>query len=124
LDVAIAANGSYTVSVDGAPWFESDDTFITSGGTVYSLSAGTLALERTAKSTGMDGLGAFAQTTMMLRAGSTPPQTVAFSIKAWEDGETLEFTQSFRAYTTKQPPFCLRFQASSGFIDRVGGRVL
>jgi hypothetical protein len=97
LDVAIAANGSYTVSVDGAPWFESDDTFITSGGTVYSLSAGTLALERTAKSTGMDGLGAFAQTTMMLRAATTPPTTVEFSIKAWQDGETLEFVQSFPA---------------------------
>ena len=95
LDVAIAANGSYTVSVDGAPWFESDDTFITSGGSVYSLSAGTLALERTAKSTGVDGLGAFAQTTMMLRAATTPPITVEFSIKSWQDGETLESVQSF-----------------------------
>ena len=65
LDVLIASNGSYTVSVDGAAWFESADTFITSGGDVYSLSAGTLALEKTAKHTGIDGLGAFAQTTMV-----------------------------------------------------------
>jgi hypothetical protein len=97
LDVAIAANGSYAVSVDGALWFESDDTFITSGGTVYSLGAGTLKLEKTAKTTGMDGLGAFQQTTLVLRAGTTPPQTVEFSIKAWDDGETLEFVQSFPA---------------------------
>ena len=65
LDVLIAPNGSYTVSVDGAAWFESDDTYITSGGAVYSLSASTLALEKTTKHTGIDGLGAFAQTTMV-----------------------------------------------------------
>ena len=85
----------YSISVDGKLWLEGEDTFITSGGTVYSLGAGTLELEKTAKTTGMDGLGAFQQTTLVLRAGTTPPQTVEFSIKAWDDGETLEFVQSF-----------------------------
>ena len=96
LDVAVHANGSYVVSVDGHPWFVGDDTFITSGaGTVYSLADGSLALEKTVTSTGFDGLGAFAKTTMVLRATTTPPQTVEFSIKAWNDGETLEFVQAF-----------------------------
>ena len=94
LSVAVAANGSYVVSVDGEPWFESAETFISSGGAVHSLGAG-LALEKTTKTTGRDALGPFSQTTLTLRAASTPPQTVEFAIKAWDDGATLEFVQSF-----------------------------
>lgn len=95
LSVDVGTNGSYAVKVDGATWFASDDAFITCGGKVFSLKAGTLALENIERSSGSDALGTYEQTTMVLHAAATPPATVEFSIKAWTDSETLEFIQYF-----------------------------
>ena len=78
LSVDVGTNGSYAVKVDGATWFASDDAFITCGGKVFSLKAGTLALENIERSSGSDALGTYEQTTMVLHAAATPPATVEF----------------------------------------------
>ena len=88
-------SGAYKVVVDGDVWFASDDTFVHVGGKRYSLRAGTLTLQRTDTTTGHDTLGAFTQTNLALKARSTPPVSVMFAVKAWADGETLQFIQSF-----------------------------
>eukprot|EP01052_Picozoa_sp_SAG31_P011371 SAG31_NODE_642_length_13301_cov_14.143084_2_plen_265_part_00 len=100
LAVSVAPNGSYSVLVDGVQWLQGGDTFVTAANQIFSLAGGTLTLAEPLEHTaGRDGLGNFLRTALHLR---TVPQSntsieveVVFSIKHYEDGETVEFVQEF-----------------------------
>lgn len=71
--VSIAPDGSYTISVGGAAYFQSGPTYFRADGAVYSTADASLHLTSppSAPVPGSDALGAFSRVTMQWEGGGT-----------------------------------------------------
>lgn len=105
LDVAVAADGSYTVLVDGAAWFTSGDTSVTLGGRLYSAHAGTLALSGPpATGAGKDALGAFSTTALVWLASDAARTPFYAEVRVYAARPAVRFLASFPAGDKHVPP--------------------
>ena len=70
LDLAVnTTDGSYSVSIDGAPWFPGGATAVWHNGTLFSSADGTLTITSAETFAGEDTMGAFAATELAWTGG-------------------------------------------------------
>ena len=95
LQVAIAADGTFNVSVGGAAVFVAPDTAVALGGVVFRASAGTLRLLGSSTAAGVDGVGAYAATTFGWRASDTAGTAFNATIRLYDSGDRVSFMGLF-----------------------------
>jgi hypothetical protein len=94
LTVAMAQNGSLTVSVGTSEWFTSDGAWLMSRGHVYSSTDGSLLLRSVGPIAGSDRIGAFHGSVAKWQTadGGTPLET---SVRVYDNSTHAIFAQHF-----------------------------
>lgn len=103
LELVIANDGSYTVSVGGSLWFESFDTILQLPTGIYSAKDSTLKFVSNTTATGKDGIGQCNETTITWQATDPASTPMITSFSVYASGSTVAFTTTFPAGTPPQP---------------------
>lgn len=95
LTLQVNKDGSYSLSIQGAQWLNSHDTFFTIGNKIYSKMNGTLhVVSGVQVSRGYDShLGAFTKTSLTWQADDSAKTEVVTSFNMFEDSPAITFTQ-------------------------------
>eukprot|EP00051_Salpingoeca_urceolata_P021745 m.344479 g.344479 ORF g.344479 m.344479 type:complete len:749 (-) comp19854_c2_seq17:290-2536(-) len=127
IDVDVADDGSYIVTVNGSPWFSSMDTYVTLGNTTYAAHNNTLKLESKDHSAGADSGGAYTVYNQLWTTGTTfwftsirvYTEHVVFSQKFLEDA-TGTATGNRQDVSSCFPSFNMSIDATRGYVSYQG----
>jgi hypothetical protein len=96
LSLAPGANGTYTIGVAGATWFQAPPLAFSVGGVVYTPGHGLTQVGAAAEWAGADGIGAFAAVNVTWAAGAPGgPVRVVTTFLTYASGAALGFITTF-----------------------------
>jgi hypothetical protein len=97
VDCAVAADGSFSLTVDGAAYLASAPTFTRADGRLYSTADGSLgvAAPPAAPTSGSDAIGAFTRTEVLWRAAGAAGENFRTAVQVYAAEGVVVFEQSW-----------------------------